>query len=33
LLNEAVHILADEVSVLRTDTRLASRVLPYVSDK
>jgi carboxyl-terminal processing protease len=33
LLNEAVHILADEVGVLRTDTRLASRVLPYVADK
>ncbi|MYN04695.1 tail-specific protease [Pseudoduganella sp. DS3] len=33
LLNEAVHILADEVSILRTDTRLASRVLPYVADK
>jgi len=33
LLNEAVHILADEVGILRTDTRLASRVLPYVADK
>lgn len=32
LLNEAVHILADEVSLLKTDTRLASRVLPYVVD-
>jgi len=32
LLNEAVHILADEVSVLKTDTRLASRVLPYATD-
>jgi carboxyl-terminal processing protease len=33
LLNEAVHILADEVSVLKTDTRMASRVLPYTNDK
>jgi carboxyl-terminal processing protease len=32
LLNEAVHILADEVGLLKTDTRLASRVLPYVAD-
>jgi carboxyl-terminal processing protease len=32
LLNEAVHILADEVSVLKTDTRMASRVLPYAAD-
>lgn len=32
LLNEAVHILADEVSLLKTDTRLASRVLPYAAD-
>ncbi len=29
LLNEAVHILSDEVVMLKTDTRLASRVLPY----
>ncbi|MGV7207447.1 carboxy terminal-processing peptidase [Oxalobacteraceae bacterium A2-2] len=29
LLNEAVHILADEVGLLKTDTRMASRVLPY----
>jgi len=29
LLNEAVHILADEVALLKTDTRMASRVLPY----
>lgn len=29
LLNEAVHVLADEIGLLRTDTRLASRVLPY----
>lgn len=27
-LNEAVHILSDEVSLLRTDSRLAARVLP-----
>jgi carboxyl-terminal processing protease len=33
LLNEAIHILADEVSVLKTDTRMASRVLPYTTDK
>jgi carboxyl-terminal processing protease len=33
LLNEAVHILADEVNVLKTDTRMASRVLPYTADK
>ena len=32
LLNEAVHILADEVGLLKTDTRLASRVLPYVAE-
>ncbi|MBJ7311147.1 carboxy terminal-processing peptidase [Rugamonas sp. CCM 8940] len=32
LLNEAVHILADEVGLLKTDTRLASRVLPYAAD-
>ena len=32
LLNEAVHIMADEVSVLKTDTRMASRVLPYAAD-
>ena len=32
LLNEAVHILSDEVSVLKTDTRMASRVLPYAAD-
>jgi carboxyl-terminal processing protease len=29
LLLEAVHIMSDEVSLLKTDTRLASRVLPY----
>lgn len=32
LLNEALHILADEVSLLKTDTRMASRVLPYAVD-
>jgi carboxyl-terminal processing protease len=32
LLDEAVHIMADEVSLLKTDTRLASRVLPYMSE-
>jgi carboxyl-terminal processing protease len=30
LLQEAVHILADEVGMLRTDTRMASRVMPYM---
>ena len=29
LLNEAVHILADKVELLKTDTRMASRVMPY----
>jgi carboxyl-terminal processing protease len=28
LLNEAVHILSDEVDLLKTDTKLAARVLP-----
>jgi len=32
LLNEAAHILADAVSVLKTDTCRASRVLPYATD-
>src|SRR5471032_1219918 len=32
LLNEAVHVLADEVTLLKGDTRLASRVLPYAAD-
>ena len=32
LLHEAVRILADEVGMLKTDTRLASRVLPYAAD-
>lgn len=32
LLFEAVHILADEVGLLKTDTRLASRVLPYAAE-
>ena len=32
LLNEAVHVLADEVTLLKGDTRLASRVLPYGAD-
>jgi carboxyl-terminal processing protease len=30
LLQEAVHILADEVGMLKTDTRMASRVMPYM---
>ncbi|WP_338761158.1 carboxy terminal-processing peptidase [Massilia sp. METH4] len=33
LLLEAVHIMADEVGLLKTDTRLASRVLPYAPDR
>ena len=28
-LNEAAHILADEVNLIRADTKLASRVLPH----
>ncbi|HJT96997.1 MAG TPA: carboxy terminal-processing peptidase, partial [Rhodanobacteraceae bacterium] len=28
VLDEAAHILADEISLIRTDTKLASRVLP-----
>ena len=32
LLHEAVRILADEVALLKTDTRLASRVLPYAPE-
>jgi carboxyl-terminal processing protease len=32
LLNEAVHILSDEVGVLKADTRMASRVLPYAAE-
>ena len=30
LLQEAAHILADEASMLKTDTRMASRVMPYM---
>jgi carboxyl-terminal processing protease len=30
LLQEAAHILADEVGMLKTDTRMASRVMPYM---
>ncbi|MEP7044426.1 MAG: hypothetical protein ABI843_15280, partial [Dokdonella sp.] len=29
VLDEAAHILADEVGLIRTDTKLAARVLPY----
>jgi carboxyl-terminal processing protease len=29
LLNEAVRILADQVTLLKADARLARRVLPY----
>jgi carboxyl-terminal processing protease len=31
LLQEAAHILADEAGMLKTDTRLASRTMPYMS--
>ena len=30
LLQEAAHILSDEVGMLKTDTRMASRVMPYM---
>ncbi|MFC5460603.1 carboxy terminal-processing peptidase [Massilia niabensis] len=30
LLQEAAHILADEAAMLKTDTRMASRVMPYM---
>ncbi len=30
LLTEAAHILSDEVSMLKTDTRMASRIMPYM---
>jgi len=30
LLTEAAHIMADEISLLRTDVRMASRVAPYL---
>jgi carboxyl-terminal processing protease len=30
LLQEAVHILADEAGMLKTDTRMASRAMPYM---
>ena len=29
VLDEAAHILADEISLIRTDTKLAARVLPH----
>ena len=32
LLNEAARILADEVALIKADTRLASKVLPYAAD-
>ncbi|HWJ95279.1 MAG TPA: carboxy terminal-processing peptidase, partial [Telluria sp.] len=31
LLQEAVHILADEAGMLKTDTRMASRAMPYMA--
>jgi carboxyl-terminal processing protease len=30
MLQEAANILADEVGMLKTDTRMASRVMPYM---
>jgi carboxyl-terminal processing protease len=33
LLQEAAHILADEVGMLRTDTRMASRAMPYMATR
>jgi carboxyl-terminal processing protease len=30
-LQEAAHILADEAGMLRSDTRMASRTMPYLS--
>jgi carboxyl-terminal processing protease len=30
-LQEAAHILSDEVAMLKTDTRMASRVMPYMA--
>jgi carboxyl-terminal processing protease len=30
LLQEAAHVLADEVGMLKTDTRMASRLMPYM---
>ena len=32
LLNETVRILADEVALIKADTRMASKVLPYGAD-
>jgi len=32
LLNETARILADEVSLIKADTRLAAKVLPYATD-
>jgi carboxyl-terminal processing protease len=29
LLQEAAHVLADESAMLKTDTRMASRTMPY----
>jgi carboxyl-terminal processing protease len=30
LLQEAAHVLSDEAGMLRTDTRMATRVMPYL---
>jgi carboxyl-terminal processing protease len=31
MLQEAAHILADESAMLKTDTRMASRAMPYLA--
>ncbi|HEY0061684.1 MAG TPA: carboxy terminal-processing peptidase [Telluria sp.] len=33
MLNEAAHILSDVVGMVKTDTRLASRLMPYMPNK
>ena len=33
LLQEAAHILADEAGMLKTDTRMASRTMPYMAGR
>jgi carboxyl-terminal processing protease len=33
MLNEAAHILSDAVGMVKTDTRLASRLMPYMPAK
>ena len=31
LLQETAHILADEAGMLKTDTRMATRTMPYMA--